>query len=69
LRSRHGKGSQTRAPYRVYMIGPDGHFQNAIDLDCVNDTAAIESAQQLVDRYDFELWQQGRKIGRFDRKE
>jgi hypothetical protein len=63
------KGARHMPPYRVYMIGPDGHFQNAIDLDCVNDAAAIESAKQLVDGYDFELWQQGRKIGRFDRKE
>src|SRR5260370_4897660 len=33
--------------YRVYVIGGDGHFVTAIQLDCADDNAAIESAKQL----------------------
>jgi hypothetical protein len=35
------------AEYRVYIIGPDGHFQNSVALDCADDDAAIEQAKQL----------------------
>jgi hypothetical protein len=54
--------------YRVYFIGQDGHFIRAMDLSCANDGAAIESAKQLIDGYDLELWQRDRRIARFDRK-
>ncbi len=54
--------------YRVYVIGNDGHIANAILLDCVNDNAAIESANQLVNGHDLELWQRDRLIAKFDRK-
>jgi hypothetical protein len=33
--------------YRAYIIGPDGHFKDAVNLDCANDAAAIASAKQL----------------------
>ena len=48
--------------YRVYVVGPDGHFVDVINLDCANDSAAIESAKQLVDGRDIELWQEGRLV-------
>jgi len=35
--------------YRVYVIGSDGHFIEAIQLNCQDDTAAIESAKQFID--------------------
>ena len=54
--------------YRVYVIGRDGHFIRSIDLSCVDDSAAIESAKQLIDGHDLELWQRERKIARFDGK-
>lgn len=54
--------------YRVYVIGHDGHFIRSIDLSCADDGAAIESAKQLVDGYDLELWQRDRRIARFDRQ-
>ncbi len=44
--------------YRAYIIGRDGHFQKAVQLDSANDNAAIESAKQLIDDYDVEVWQQ-----------
>jgi hypothetical protein len=37
-------------------------------LDCVDDRAAIESAKQLVDGHDIELWQQDRMIAKLPRK-
>jgi hypothetical protein len=36
--------------------------------DCGDDDAAMERAKQLVDGHDVELWQNERKIARFDRK-
>jgi hypothetical protein len=52
--------------YRVYVIGSDGHFMRAIQLDCQDDNAAIESAKQFIDGHDIELWQRDRRIARFD---
>jgi hypothetical protein len=54
--------------YRVYVIGLDGHFINAIHLDCADDKAAIESAKQFIDGYDIELWQLqlNRQVAKFD---
>jgi hypothetical protein len=55
------------ADYRVYLIGGDGHIANVIELDCADDTAAIESAKQLVNGQDIELWQQDRIVAKLDR--
>jgi hypothetical protein len=54
--------------YRAYIVGRDGHFQQAIDLDCTDDDAAIQSAKQLVDGHDVELWQMDRKVAKFEHK-
>jgi hypothetical protein len=54
--------------YRVYVVGNDGHFVRAVQLDCPDDNAAIESAKQFVDGLDVELWQRDRLVARFDRK-
>jgi hypothetical protein len=54
--------------YRVYIIGHDGHFMKSEQLDCADDAAAIESAKQLIDGHDIELWQRDRRIARFDSK-
>jgi hypothetical protein len=48
--------------YRAYIIGPDGHFIEAKDLDCANDTAAVEAAKKLVTVNDVEVWQADRLI-------
>ena len=42
--------------YRAYIIGEDGHFLRAIDLQCPDDSAAKEMAERLVDGHDVELW-------------
>lgn len=43
--------------YRAYVLGPDGHIQERIDLVCADDDAAKERAKALVDGHDVELWQ------------
>jgi hypothetical protein len=55
--------------YRAYIIGRDGHFDKAVELDCANDKAAMESAKQFVDGHDVELWQRDRRIAKFEAKE
>lgn len=52
--------------YRAYLIGRDGHFFNAEELVCDSDEVAIESAKQLVDGHDVELWHGNRRVARFD---
>jgi hypothetical protein len=52
--------------YRAYIIGSDGHFEKAVSLVCADDDAAIESAKQLINGRDVELWQRDRRIARFD---
>jgi hypothetical protein len=58
-------GVAQMSDYRVYVIG-DGHFVRAIQLNCSDDKAAIESAKQFIDGHDIELWQRDRWIARFD---
>jgi hypothetical protein len=56
------------AEYRAYIIGIDGHFLRAVQLVCPDDETAKEYAKRLVDGYDVELWQGGRKITAFNHK-
>ena len=51
--------------YRAYFVGPDGHVQNRVDLQCADDVEAIKLAKQLVDGYDVELWHLDRHIETF----
>ena len=48
--------------YRAFIMGPDGHVQNRVDLCCNDELEAIELAKQLVDGHDVELWQLDRRI-------
>jgi len=52
--------------YRVYIIGADGQVVRAIQLNCRDDNAAIESAKQFINGHDIELWQRDRRVARFD---
>jgi hypothetical protein len=36
--------------YLVYIIGRDGHYQNAIYLDCTDDEAAKQTVKQFRGR-------------------
>lgn len=58
-------GTAQMNEYRAYLMGPDGHIQNRVDLVCEHDEAAKEQAKQLVDGHDVELWQFDRKIATF----
>jgi len=51
--------------YRAYIMGPNGHVQNRVDLRCHDDLEALKLAKQLVDGCDVELWQLDRKIETF----
>jgi hypothetical protein len=52
--------------YRVYVIGPDGHIIDRIDLVCAAEEDAIERARQVIDHHVIELWQGSRRIERFE---
>ena len=41
-------GSNAMSYYRAYIVGEDGDFIEALNLDCADDGAAIESAKQIV---------------------
>jgi hypothetical protein len=51
--------------YSAYLVGSDGHFYQAVHLICADDAEAIETAKQLAEGHDVELWQRGRKIATF----
>jgi hypothetical protein len=55
--------------YRAYLIEARGHHIKAVDFDCVDDDAAKERAEQLVDGRDVELWEHARRIVKFDGKQ
>ena len=52
--------------YRAYIVGLHGQSIRAVEIDCVDDDAAIERAKQLSDGHDVELWQMDRPIARFE---
>ena len=51
--------------YRAYIMGPDGHVQNRVELRCDDDVEAIRLAKQIVDGHDVELWQLDRHVETF----
>jgi hypothetical protein len=55
--------------YRAYIVGEDGHFIEAVNLDCADDAAAVASAKQLVNSRDVEVWQQGRMVTKLATRE
>jgi hypothetical protein len=52
--------------YRAYIIGADGRIRDRVDLFCETEDKAKERAKQLVDGDAVELWDQARKIARFE---
>lgn len=51
--------------FYAYIIGPDGHVINRVDLVFEKQEDAEERAKSLVDGHDVELWQLDRKIATF----
>ena len=54
------------AGYYAYIIGDDGHITNRVQIICDDDEEAKRCAERLVDGHAVELWQQARKIERFE---
>ncbi len=52
--------------YYAYIIGDDGHITNRVQIICDNDAEAKRCAMRLADDHAVELWQQARKIERFE---
>jgi hypothetical protein len=52
------------AYYRAYILNREGRIMEAVNLDCANDAAAAESAKQLDDGHDVELWKDARVVSR-----
>jgi hypothetical protein len=42
--------------YNFYILGRSGRLVREIELECANESAAIDLAQQWVDGYDVEFW-------------
>ncbi len=55
--------------FYAYLVGPDGHVINRVDLVLEKEEDAVERAQAMVDGYDVELWQRARKIATFPKRE
>ena len=51
--------------FYAYIIGPDGHVINRVDLAFETQEDAEETAKALVDGHDVELWQRDRKLATF----
>jgi hypothetical protein len=64
--SRLRKGCINMPDYRAYIVDRDGYAQKTIAFDCLDDEVAIESAMQLVNGHDVELWTRGRQIIKLD---
>jgi hypothetical protein len=56
------------AHYRAYLVGRDGNFIKAVDLDCVDGAAAKKRAERMVDGHDVEFRQHARRIAKFEGK-
>jgi hypothetical protein len=53
--------------YRLYFMNPgDGHIQRFEDFVELNDRAALTRAEQKLDGQPLELWQEARKVRRFE---
>jgi hypothetical protein len=60
-------GATVMPEYRAYIIGSDGHFREAIRMNCDSDEAASQRADNLAraEAVEIELWQKARKIATF----
>jgi hypothetical protein len=61
------RGALSMTQYRIYFLGLDRHYFGVENIECASDRAAIEKAQQFLDRHDVELWDCARFIGRYHR--
>ena len=52
--------------YQVIVVEVDGNSHKAIEIDCADDAAAVETAKQFIDGKDIELWRNNRKVAAFE---
>ncbi|MCS3758657.1 hypothetical protein [Bradyrhizobium centrosematis] len=52
--------------YRVYMLTFEGHVLGFVDLQCASDDEALKKAAALVGDDPVEVWNGGRRVGRFE---
>jgi len=52
------------ATYRIYRIGPDGHFFGIEVADCVDDEEVFQRALQAANGHDVEIWDRKRFVAR-----
>jgi hypothetical protein len=57
---------ESTTEYQVIMLEADGNSHRAIEIDCPDDAAAVETAKQFIDGKDIELWQSNRKVAAFE---
>jgi hypothetical protein len=64
------RGTTVMPEYRAYIIGSDGHFCDANTLNCDNDEAGSQRADNLAsaEAVDIELWQGTRMVATISRK-
>jgi hypothetical protein len=50
--------------YRAYIVGSDGHFRDAIAMNCDSDETASQRANKLAqaETSEIELWQGSRMV-------
>ena len=53
--------------YRIYILANDDEVTKRVYIECADDDAAIEAARQYIKGRDVEVWQENRRILRFDR--
>jgi hypothetical protein len=53
--------------YRAYTVGLEGRLISYEQMTCPNDAEAVSAAQQLLGKYDMELWSAGRLVVRLPR--
>jgi hypothetical protein len=52
--------------YHAYVIGPDGHIVNRVDILTEDEAEARRLARRIVERLPVELWQSTKMIERFE---
>ncbi|MGY4572566.1 hypothetical protein QA639_37315 [Bradyrhizobium pachyrhizi] len=59
------KLTNRESSFAAYIVDRDGHIANRIDLLCIDEAAARESAKALANDNQIELWDGDRLIAEF----
>ena len=55
--------------YRAYLVGPDSHVTDRVEIACTDEAEAKQWATRLVDGCTIEIWQGDRKVVTFPTKD